>query len=104
MLQKIRVSRTERPEYTDLCPLSMIAGKPVICDDECAHCIPKSISEIAEHSEHLSDSISRIAEYSEYLSCLNYPNDMFGEGAAYNGLSSIASSISEMASMMGDGR
>lgn len=63
----------------EVCPLSMIGGKPFLCEHACAHCIPESIEEMASNLG--------------YLECLNLPNDMFGNGCAESGLTAVASSI-----------
>lgn len=64
-----------------ICPLSIISGKIVECENQCEYCIP--------------DDIRNIERHFEYLECLNYPNDFFGNGLAENGLNEIASAIRE---------
>lgn len=84
----IDVSRVDVPNKDPyrreaICPLSMIAGKPVLCHRECVNCIPESIAAIANNLAKL-----------DYLSFLN---DMFGNGAARDGLNEVASAISDLA-------
>lgn len=67
----------------EFCPLSMISGNAQICNHDCAYCPPKAID--------------RIANYSEYWQCLNFPNDMFGNGMAKDGLGYISDSLDNLA-------
>lgn len=69
-----------------VCPLSIISGKQAQCKHDCAYCPPSSL-----------DSIAQNTNYFDYLQCLNFPNDMFGNGLAESGLHEVASSLEGVA-------
>ena len=72
-----------------VCPLSILSGNQKLCGDDCAYCPPKDLETIAHNTG-----------YFDYLQCLNFPNDMFGNGMASAGLQSIADSIECVGNMI----
>ena len=66
----------------------MFSGKPVPCDHDCEYCPP--------------NDFYRIAHNTGYFECLNYPDSMFGTGAASEGLGDVASAISDLANAVND--
>jgi hypothetical protein len=74
-----------------ICPLSILSGKQTQCEKNCAYCPPRDFELFANNTN-----------YFDYLQCLNYPNDMFGNGMAENGLSQIASAIGDVSMAITD--
>ena len=72
-----------------LCPLSMISGNATECDGACEFCPPQSLN--------------KIASYCEYFQCLNFPNDMFGNGMASDGLGSVSEALDRIADTIESG-
>lgn len=74
-----------------ICPLSILSGKQAQCHHDCAYCPPKDLETFAHNTS-----------YFDYFQCLNFPNDMFGNGMAETGLSEIASAIDSISSAITD--
>lgn len=74
-----------------ICPLSILSGKQTQCNHDCAYCPPGDFERFARNTN-----------YFDYFQCLNYPNDMFGNGMAEDGLSQIASAIDGISSAITD--
>lgn len=74
-----------------ICPLSILSGKQTQCKKDCEYCLPKDFELLAHNTN-----------YFDYLQCLNFPNDMFGNGMAENGLSQIASAIGDVSTAITD--
>lgn len=72
-----------------ICPLSMISGNAINCDGACEYCPPQSLN--------------KIASYSEYFQCLNFPNDLFGNGMARDGLDSVSGALDRLADAIENG-
>ena len=75
-----------------VCPLSILSGNQKLCGDDCAYCPPRDFEQMSNNTK-----------YFDYLQCLNFPNDMFGNGAAIDGLQAVANSIDNLANAI-DGK